>query len=74
MCVISDAERKKCERMVEVFRGKDIKPNLDCIMTSHTQDCMKLLSTGDADLTVLDAGDIYKAGKYVQKSYILFLL
>lgn len=49
--------------MVEVFRGKDIKPDLDCIMTDNAQDCMKLLSTGDADLTMLDAGDIYKAGK-----------
>ena len=36
LCVTSDAEREKCERMVEVFRGKDIKPDLDCIMTKKT--------------------------------------
>ncbi|KAH3788478.1 hypothetical protein DPMN_166622 [Dreissena polymorpha] len=63
LCVISDAERLKCERMVEVFRGKDIKPDMDCIMTKSSLECMKLLSTGDADLTMLDAGDIYKAGR-----------
>ncbi|XP_052772422.1 melanotransferrin-like [Mya arenaria] len=63
LCVISDAEREKCERMVEVFRGKDIKPDMDCIQTSSTLDCMKLLSTGDADLCMLDAGDVYRAGK-----------
>lgn len=63
LCVISDAERDKCERMVEVFRGKDIKPDLDCIMTPNTKACMKLVANGDADITVLDPGDVYKAGK-----------
>ena len=63
LCVISNAEREKCERMTEVFKGKDIKPNLDCIMARSTQDCMELVDTGEADLLMLDAGDIYKAGK-----------
>ncbi|KAL4231745.1 negative regulation of tumor necrosis factor (ligand) superfamily member 11 production [Mactra antiquata] len=62
LCVISNAEREKCERMVEVFRGKDIKPNLDCIMAPSTLACMKLVANGDADITVLDPGDVYKAG------------
>lgn len=61
--MISDAEREKCERMVEVFRGKDIKPNLDCLMTHSTKACMKLVANGDADITVLDPGDVYIAGK-----------
>lgn len=62
LCVISHAEREKCERMVEVFRGKDIKPNLDCLMAHNTLACMKLVANGDADITVLDPGDVYRAG------------
>lgn len=60
--------------MVEVFRGKDIKPDMDCIQTSSTLDCMKLLSTGDADLTMLDAGDVYRAGRYVIIGMVLWVL
>jgi melanoma-associated antigen p97 len=63
LCVISDAEREKCERMVEVFRGKDIKPNLDCLMAQNTKACMKLVANGDADITILDPGDVYIGGK-----------
>ena len=63
LCVISDAERMKCESMVEVFRGKDIKPNLDCLQAMSTQACMKLVAAGDADILVLDAGDVYKGGR-----------
>lgn len=63
LCVSSNAEREKCEDMVEVFRGKDIKPDLDCLMAKTTEECMQLVASGDADLTVLDPGDLYKGGR-----------
>lgn len=63
LCVVSDAEQDKCMQMAEVFQGKDIKPDLDCLLGTSTQDCMKLVAAGNADLLVLDAGDVYKGGR-----------
>lgn len=63
LCVVSAAEQEKCMQMAEVFHGKDIKPNLDCLLGTSTHDCMKLVAAGNADLLVLDAGDVYTAGR-----------
>ncbi|XP_067131499.1 transferrin 2 [Centruroides vittatus] len=62
LCVVSVAEQKKCNKMRTAFRAKTLKPDLVCI-TGHSQrDCMQLIKNGQADLTMLDAGDIYHAG------------
>ena len=50
-------------QMSEVFRGKDIKPDLDCILGTSAQECMKLVAAGNAHLVVLDAGDVYIGGR-----------
>ena len=63
LCVISNAEQDKCMQMSEVFRGKDIKPDLDCILGTSAQECMKLVAAGNAHLVVLDAGDVYIGGR-----------
>ncbi|KAK3593059.1 hypothetical protein CHS0354_007848 [Potamilus streckersoni] len=63
-CVISDAEQAKCEMMVEAFKGNDLKPDLDCLRGTNIRHCMSLIQEGDADMMVLDAGDLYVAGKY----------
>lgn len=62
-CVISIAEKTKCEDMLMALRAKNIKPDLDCILAENAIGCMKLIASGDADIVNLDAGDIYTAGK-----------
>lgn len=61
-CVISLAEKTKCEDMLMALRAKNIKPDLDCILAENAISCMKLINSGDADLVNLDAGDVYTAG------------
>lgn len=61
--MISKQEKKKCEKMMMAFNAKDLRPSLDCIKGKGTDDCMKLISKGDADMVMLDPGDVYLAGK-----------
>lgn len=63
LCVISKQEKEKCEMMMMAFNAKDLCPSLDCIKGKGTDDCMKLISKGDADMVMLDPGDVYLAGK-----------
>ncbi|KAK3096152.1 hypothetical protein FSP39_023802 [Pinctada imbricata] len=63
LCVISKQEKAKCETMMAAFDAKDLRPSLDCIKGSGAEDCMKKISRGDADLMVLDPGDIYLGGR-----------
>lgn len=64
-CVISEAEKLKCESMLLAFKAKDLKPGLDCLYGYNTTTCMEMIRQGDADLINLDAGDVYVAGRYV---------
>nr|KAG5687663.1 hypothetical protein BaRGS_027555 [Batillaria attramentaria] len=62
-CVISNAEKLKCESMLLAFKAKDLKPELDCFYGGNTTTCMEMIQQGDADLINLDAGDVYIAGR-----------
>lgn len=64
-CVISGAEKNKCEMMMMAFKARDLQPTLDCVLGSNVQNCMKMIQDGDADMMALDAGDVYLAGRYV---------
>jgi len=68
-CVISDYEMTKCENMIMAFAAKNLKPDLNCVKGTSVQDCMHMISTGDADLITLDAADVYVAGKLVSHCY-----
>lgn len=63
LCVISKQEKAKCEMMMMAFNAKDLRPSLDCIKGTGADHCMKLISRGDADMMMLDPGDVYLAGK-----------
>jgi melanoma-associated antigen p97 len=63
-CVISEAEKLKCESMLLAFKAKDLKPELDCLFGNNVTTCMEMVRQGDADIINLDAGDVYKAGRY----------
>lgn len=62
LCVTSDKELIKCNAMVTAFRAQLLKPQLACVLRNSSVECMRSVAEGLADLTVLDAGDIHKAG------------
>ncbi len=39
-----------------------LEPKMSCKRARSAIDCMNLIRHGEADVTVLDAGDIYRAG------------
>ncbi|XP_076364560.1 LOW QUALITY PROTEIN: transferrin 2-like [Tachypleus tridentatus] len=62
LCVVSDKEMEKCHKMKTAFRAQMLKPDLTCVKAHSHISCMSMINQGYADLTVLDAGDIYTAG------------
>ncbi|XP_067937048.1 transferrin 2-like [Watersipora subatra] len=63
-CVVSEYEMRKCENMLLALKSKNLRPEMDCILDNSTQNCMRKIQEGDADIIALDAGDVYEAGKY----------
>jgi len=64
LCVTSPAEMLKCNRMKTALDAQLINPKMTCVRSEHATGCMKNIASlsGNADVTVLEAGDIYKAG------------
>lgn len=62
LCVNSEKEFNKCLRMSKAFHAASLKPDLSCKLAQSTLACMQLIKNRDADLVVLDPGDIYLAG------------
>lgn len=62
MCITSDKEFSKCQAMSKAFHAAGLKPELNCKLAQSSLACMQLIKNRDADLTVLDAADIYLAG------------
>jgi len=66
MCVTSEPEFVKCQRMRVALHAQLLKPRMTCLPSvppySHRR-CMELVARKKADVTMLEAGDIYRAGK-----------
>merc|ERR1712241_1459597 len=62
LCVTSEAEMVKCVRMRTALNAQLLEPKMGCKKADTAQVCMKHIKYGEADVTVLDAGDVYKAG------------
>lgn len=60
---MSDQEMKKCQKMRTAFRARMLRPDLVCVKGFSQMKCMQLIKENSADLAVLDAGDIYRAGQ-----------
>lgn len=62
LCIVSEKELEKCNKMRTAFRAQMLKPELTCVPAHDTIECMENIRSGLADLTMLDAGDVYRAG------------
>ena len=59
-------EFDKCQRMSVALNAQLLKPRLTCLPNkppfSHRH-CMRMIYNKKADITMLEAGDIYRAGE-----------
>ncbi|XP_018571582.1 melanotransferrin [Anoplophora glabripennis] len=62
LCVTSDAENNKCVKMRTALKAQLIKPEMDCYKGHSQIHCMEAIRAGTADVTILDASDVYTAG------------
>ncbi|KAG1669472.1 Melanotransferrin [Nymphon striatum] len=63
LCVVTEKALKKCYQMRTALQAKDLKPDLYCVRADSDRACMGMLKQRIADVTVLEAGDIYQAGQ-----------
>ncbi|XP_029171415.1 melanotransferrin [Nylanderia fulva] len=62
LCVTSDPEMEKCVKMKIALKAQLLKPELLCHRGHSQINCMQAIQSGIADVTVLDASDVYTAG------------
>ncbi|XP_058831146.1 transferrin 2 isoform X1 [Topomyia yanbarensis] len=62
LCVTSDPEMEKCIKMRTALKAQLIKPEMLCLKAHSHVDCMRLVNSGQADVVVLDASDVYTGG------------
>ena len=66
VCVTSEPELDKCRRMSVALNAQLLKPRMTCVPSQPTfshRRCMEMVAARKADVTMLEAGDIYRAGK-----------
>ncbi|GFS54265.1 transferrin, partial [Nephila pilipes] len=63
ICVTSPEEKKKCQDYAKAAEAQDLFPDISCIETISKAACMEHMKEDNAQLLVLDGGDVYKAGK-----------
>ncbi|XP_063907612.1 transferrin 2 isoform X1 [Zophobas morio] len=62
LCVTSEVEKDKCIKMKIALKAQLLKPDMECYRGHSQINCMQAVRSGLADVTVLDASDIYTAG------------
>ncbi|XP_037959854.1 melanotransferrin-like isoform X3 [Teleopsis dalmanni] len=62
LCVTSEPELEKCVKMKIALKAHLLKPELICKKMHSHMDCMRGIQSGDADIAVFDAGDVYTGG------------
>jgi len=62
LCVTSSHEYRKCERMKTALNARILRPKMSCTLAKSHRECMRLIDKQQADITLLEAGDIYRAG------------
>lgn len=62
LCVTSKPEMDKCIKMRTALKAQLLKPEMVCVKGHSHIHCMEQIRSGTADVTVLDASDVYTAG------------
>ncbi|XP_034483678.1 melanotransferrin [Drosophila innubila] len=62
LCVTSEPELEKCIKMRTALKAQILKPELICKKMHSHINCMQLIQSGKADISVFDAGDVYTGG------------
>ncbi|XP_025413033.1 melanotransferrin [Sipha flava] len=62
LCVTSDPEMEKCIKMKMALKVQLLVPEMQCFRGYSQVHCMQAIRNGNADVAVMDAGDIYTAG------------
>ncbi|XP_060870833.1 transferrin 2 [Metopolophium dirhodum] len=62
LCVTSEPEMDKCIKMKLALKVQLLVPELHCFRGYSQVHCMQAIRNGNADVAVMDAGDIYTAG------------
>ena len=69
-CTVSVAEHRKCIDLQQALifasaqRTIDIDPILRCALREGKYECMLAISGGEADVTAVEAGDLFTAGRW----------
>ncbi|XP_068083079.1 transferrin 2 isoform X2 [Anabrus simplex] len=62
LCVTSNEELEKCIKMRTALKAQLLRPEMICYKGHSQIHCMQAIRNGNADVAVLDAGDVYTAG------------
>lgn len=62
LCVTSEQELEKCVKMRTALQAQLLKPEMVCYKGHSHIHCMQAIRSGTADVTILDASDVYTAG------------
>ena len=60
LCVTSEPEMAKCVRMRTALNAQLLEPKMSCTKAPSTIHCMRRIKNNEADVVVLEAGDIYR--------------
>lgn len=62
LCVIGLEEFEKCTSFQTALSSRNLNPDIVCVMAKNHWDCMQRIAAGYADVTVVDASDMYLGG------------
>uniref|UniRef100_A0A0K2UG72 Melanotransferrinlike [Bombus impatiens] n=1 Tax=Lepeophtheirus salmonis TaxID=72036 RepID=A0A0K2UG72_LEPSM len=62
LCVTSFYEMKKCARMRAALNAQLLQPKMTCKRARNSYECTRMIAANEADIAVMEAGDIYRAG------------
>jgi len=64
ICVRNDLEKLKCMALRMASIGRRIIPHMECILGEDREDCMRKVSSGQADVTTVDAREAFVGARY----------
>lgn len=63
ICVRNEIEKLKCRGLLMASYGRRISPYFECVQGEGKEDCMRKITTGQADVLSVDAREAYVGSK-----------